>query len=117
MVHSLHTIKERNKLHKVAIALKKMEYSKIHTLIAVIIILNILASFYVGRAVAYDTAQKKIQITLIWVFPFFAATGFSYFLWCERKQMKMKVKRHVGNSTHISNAEAISHASAYSKNR
>ncbi|MGR6870754.1 hypothetical protein ACU6U9_00245 [Pseudomonas sp. HK3] len=94
-----------------------MEYSKIHTLMAVILILNILASFYVGRAVIYDKAQKKIQIILIWLFPFFAATGFSYFLWCERRQAKLKRKRQVGNGTHLSNADAISHASAYYQNK
>ncbi|GEM_PF-6714438 len=77
--------------------------------------LNIFATFYIGRAAAYDRSQKQIQITLIWLFPFFASVGLSYFLWCDRKADKHS--RKVGNDSNISHSQAIQQASSYYSNR
>jgi hypothetical protein len=103
----LHTIYSRAQPHH--------GYHSLLILSAIIITLNCFASLYIGRAPAYDRSQKQIQIILIWLFPLFASIGLSYFLWCDRQDVKPT--KQVGNHPDVSNAQAVHHASAYYHNR
>jgi len=53
-----------------------------------IVVTNIMASFYIARAVAYKKKQKILQIFLIWIFPLVGSLFFSYFLWIDRQKFK-----------------------------
>lgn len=75
----------------------------------VLIIINVIASIYIGNAPAYETSQKTIQIILIWLIPYFGAFFFGGFMWFERNENK-NTKRQIGNATNITNSEAVDHA-------
>lgn len=75
-----------------------------------VILLNVAATKYIAAAPAYSSAQKKIQITLIWAIPIFGAGLFSWFLWQDRQERRRRDV--IGNNTSITNQEAITHAIA-----
>lgn len=75
--------------------------------ILVIVIINVAASLYIGRAPAYARSQKRNQIILIWLLPIIGAAIFSYFLWLDRKARKLT--REIGNDTAFTDADAIQH--------
>ena len=76
---------------------------------------SMIASLYIGKAPGYELEQKRVQIILIWLLPFFASAFFSWFLWSDRKAQLQNNK--VGNNTSISRSEAVNHGFASSEHR
>jgi hypothetical protein len=77
--------------------------------LVVLVVINIMASIYIGKAPAYESSQKIIQIILIWLIPYFGAFFFSAFLWFDRKATKIS-KQEIGNNTSITKSEAVDQA-------
>jgi ammonia channel protein AmtB len=84
-----------------------MEIYLILTLVLLWLITSGLASLYIGKAPAYDSSQKRLQILFIWIVPFITAALFSYFLWQDRREVTHK--REVGNLTAFSDRDALDH--------
>jgi len=81
--------------------------------LVVVLALNIFASIYVGRAPAYEKAQKVAQIILIWALPVIGATIVIGFLWNDRKDVPRKTGP--SNNTSISEGQAANLGSASSQ--
>lgn len=80
------------------------------SLFTILVLMNLIASVSVLRAVEFEPNQKILQLVLVWLVPVFGAGGLMLFYWQDRRRVE-RLKLH-GNLTSITERQAISHATA-----